>query len=212
MSEKEWKKKVDRKRVTCSNYYERRVGRTNFAHPILHSMPETGIARVPMSAFTLNSLQARETLEATYLRLAMNRVNPVASARTRLYLRRVSFQQSPAKIDSRPSPYLEASCTRVRTRRNLFTSLPRPFEAAIARSCVPETKLSVGVIGDRTSEYYFLYRLVIIPTMFNDRRTGFRFPLPLNFNFDLFDRNNPIENCPKRSFGQNLSPACRPTT
>lgn len=27
--------------------------------------------------------------------------------------------------------------------------------------------------------------------MFNDG-TGFRFPLPLNFNFDLFDRNNPI--------------------
>lgn len=82
-----------------------------------------------------------------------------------------------------------ASCTRVRTRRNLFTSLPRPFEAAIARSRVPESKLSVGVIGDRTSEYYFLYRLVIIPTMFNDG-TGFRIPLPLNFNFDLFDRNN----------------------
>lgn len=70
-------------------------------------MPETGIARVPMSAFTLNSLQARETLEATYLRLALNRVNPVASVRTRFYLRRDSFEQSPAKIDSRPSPYLE---------------------------------------------------------------------------------------------------------
>lgn len=160
-----------------------------------------------MPAFTLNSLQARETLEATYSPLAMNRVNPVASVRTRLYLRRVSFEQSPVKIDSRPSSYL----TRVRTRRNLFTSLPRPFEAAIARSCVPESKLSVGVIGDRTSEYYFLCRLEIIPTMFNDG-IGFRFPLPLNFNFHLFDRNNPIENSPKRSFGQNLSPECRPTT
>lgn len=87
---------------TTSGGLDGPISRIRFSIP----KPETGIARVPMPAFTLNSLQARETLEATYLRLAMNRVNPVASVRTRLYLRRVSFGQSPAKIDSRPSPYL----------------------------------------------------------------------------------------------------------